>query len=84
MQGAGLVQQPSFIVAEDIAAGRLMPVLGSYLGAEFGIHAVIRVSERRTEGARVRRSYGFRVCAGAAVETGKRPVPGGKGVDAEA
>ena len=85
VQGAGLVQQPSFIVAEDIAAGRLMPVLGSYLGAEFGIHAVYPGS--RNVVPKVRAFVDHMVSAFAPAppwEMGKRPVPGGEGVDAEA
>lgn len=40
LNGAGIVQQPAFIVADDIASGRLTPVLPTYRGRELGIHAV--------------------------------------------
>jgi DNA-binding transcriptional LysR family regulator len=36
----GIVLQPSFMVGDDVGAGRLVEVLPAYRGAELGIHAV--------------------------------------------
>jgi DNA-binding transcriptional LysR family regulator len=38
--GAGIVLQPSFIVADDLASGALVELLGEYQGTELGIHVV--------------------------------------------
>jgi DNA-binding transcriptional LysR family regulator len=38
--GEGIFYGPSFLVAEDIKAGRLIPVLQPYMGPAFGIYAV--------------------------------------------
>jgi DNA-binding transcriptional LysR family regulator len=38
--GEGIILQPSFIVADDLAAGRLVPILPGYAPDEIAIHAV--------------------------------------------
>lgn len=38
--GAGIVYGPSFIVADDLRAGRLVPLLSAYESPPVGIHAV--------------------------------------------
>ena len=38
--GEGIVLQPSFLVADDLAAGRLVPILPGYAPDELAIHAV--------------------------------------------
>jgi DNA-binding transcriptional LysR family regulator len=38
--GEGIIYGPSFIVADDICAGRLVPVLRDFSGPDFGIYAV--------------------------------------------
>lgn len=38
--GEGIISGPSFITAEDIKAGRLVPILTDYAGPPFGIYAV--------------------------------------------
>jgi DNA-binding transcriptional LysR family regulator len=38
--GEGIILQPSFIVADDLAAGRLVPILPGYAPDELAIHAV--------------------------------------------
>lgn len=40
VQEQGLIMTPMFLVAEDIAAGRLVPVLREYSEAEYAIHAI--------------------------------------------
>jgi DNA-binding transcriptional LysR family regulator len=40
VQEQGLIMTPMFLVAEDIAAGRLIPVLQEYSDAEYEIHAI--------------------------------------------
>lgn len=40
LQHQGIVLQPSFLVGEDIAAGRLVELLPEWRAAEFGVHAV--------------------------------------------
>lgn len=40
LSGAGLILQPEFIVAGDLAAGRLVRVLPDWTSAELGIHAL--------------------------------------------
>ena len=40
LEGAGIVLLPTFIVAADLAAGRLVEVLGDYRFGTLGIHAV--------------------------------------------
>jgi DNA-binding transcriptional LysR family regulator len=40
VQEQGLIMTPMFLVAEDIAAGRLVPVLQEYSEAEYDIHAI--------------------------------------------
>lgn len=50
--GAGLIYEPSFIVADDLAAGRLRAVLTGYDTRELGIYAVY--ASRRHLSAKVR------------------------------
>jgi DNA-binding transcriptional LysR family regulator len=38
--GEGIILQPSFLVADDLAAGRLVPILPGYVPDELAIHAV--------------------------------------------
>lgn len=38
--GEGILSGPSFLTAEDIKAGRLVPILKAYAGPSFGIYAV--------------------------------------------
>jgi DNA-binding transcriptional LysR family regulator len=38
--GEGILSGPSFLTAEDIKAGRLLPILKDYAGPSFGIYAV--------------------------------------------
>lgn len=38
--GEGIISGPSFLTAEDIKAGRLVPILTSFAGPAFGIYAV--------------------------------------------
>lgn len=40
LRGAGLLFQPNFIVADDLAAGRLVRVLPEWQSGEFGVYAV--------------------------------------------
>lgn len=40
LRDAGLIFQPRFIVASDLAAGRLVPVLPQWQSGELGVHAV--------------------------------------------
>jgi DNA-binding transcriptional LysR family regulator len=40
LSSQGIIMQPLFIVAEELKAGRLMPVLPQYQGAELGIYVV--------------------------------------------
>lgn len=40
LAGQGIVMQPTFLVGDDLAAGRLLRVLPEYGGVEVGIHAV--------------------------------------------
>jgi DNA-binding transcriptional LysR family regulator len=39
-RGAGIALLPEFVVAEDIAAGRLQPVLPAWASQEQGIYAI--------------------------------------------
>jgi DNA-binding transcriptional LysR family regulator len=36
----GIIQQPTFLIGEDLRAGRLVPILPEWRGQEFGIHLV--------------------------------------------
>ncbi len=38
--GEGIIYGPSFIVADDICTGRLVPILQPYAGLDFGVYAV--------------------------------------------
>jgi DNA-binding transcriptional LysR family regulator len=38
--GEGIIYGPSFIVADDVCSGRLLPILKDYAGLDFGIYAV--------------------------------------------
>lgn len=40
LQGAGLCQLPTWLIAEQLASGALVPVLEQYAGSEMPIHAV--------------------------------------------
>lgn len=40
LQGQGLIVQPSFLVGEDLAAGRLVEVMPGYRSIELGVYAV--------------------------------------------
>jgi DNA-binding transcriptional LysR family regulator len=40
VSGAGVVMQPQFIVADDLAAGRLVRILPEWQSGELGVHAV--------------------------------------------
>jgi DNA-binding transcriptional LysR family regulator len=40
LAGQGIIQQPTFLIGEDLRAGRLVPILPQWQGAEFGIHLV--------------------------------------------
>ncbi|MBI4194399.1 MAG: LysR family transcriptional regulator [Betaproteobacteria bacterium] len=55
--GAGLIYEPSFIVADDLAAGRLTAALADYDTRELGIHAVY--ASRRHLSAKVRTFVDF-------------------------
>jgi DNA-binding transcriptional LysR family regulator len=52
VSGAGVVFQPHFIVADDLAAGRLVRILPEWHSAELGVHAVY--PSRRHLSAKVR------------------------------
>jgi DNA-binding transcriptional LysR family regulator len=52
VSGAGLIFQPHFIVAEDLAAGRLVRVLPGWQSPELGVYAVY--ASRRHLSAKVR------------------------------
>ncbi len=53
VSGEGIIYGPSFIVADDICSGRLVPILREYSGPEFGIYAVY--PPNRHVSAKVRR-----------------------------
>ncbi len=53
VSGEGIIYGPSFIVADDICSGRLVPILRDYSGPEFGIYAVY--PPNRHVSAKVRR-----------------------------
>lgn len=59
LSGAGLVLQPLFIVADDLAAGRLVQVLSDHASAELGIYAVY--PSRKHLSAKVRTFVDFLV-----------------------
>src|SRR5574340_139339 len=40
LAGQGIIQQPTFLIGEDLRAGRLLPILPQWQGQEFGIHLV--------------------------------------------
>jgi DNA-binding transcriptional LysR family regulator len=40
LNGRGVFLAPTFIVAEDLAAGRLMPLLPAYQATDFAINAI--------------------------------------------
>jgi DNA-binding transcriptional LysR family regulator len=52
VSGAGVVFQPHFIIADDLAAGRLVRILPEWHSAELGVHAVY--PSRRHLSAKVR------------------------------
>lgn len=51
--GEGIISSPSFIVADDMKAGRLTPILIDYIGPPFGIYAIY--PPNRHVSAKVRR-----------------------------
>jgi DNA-binding transcriptional LysR family regulator len=55
--GAGVVLQPRFIVADDLAAGRLVRILPDWQSRELGVHAVY--PSRRHLSAKVRTMIEF-------------------------
>jgi DNA-binding transcriptional LysR family regulator len=55
--GQGIIYGPSFIVADDICSGRLVPILTNYAGPPFGIYAVY--PSNRHVSAKVRRLIDF-------------------------
>lgn len=59
ISGAGLIFQPLFIVADDLAAGRLVQVLADYPSAELGIYALY--PSRKHLSAKVRTFVDFLV-----------------------
>jgi DNA-binding transcriptional LysR family regulator len=59
INSAGLILQPEFIVAEDLAAGRLVRVLPGHESRELGIHAVY--PSRKHLSAKVRTFVDFLV-----------------------
>ncbi|MFP5392214.1 MAG: substrate binding domain-containing protein, partial [Gammaproteobacteria bacterium] len=61
LSGAGIILQPTFIVGEDIAAGRLVPLLTDYTSAELGIYALY--PSRKHLSAKVRALVDFLVQA---------------------
>jgi DNA-binding transcriptional LysR family regulator len=40
VHGQGLILSPTFLVADEVKAGRLLPVLGEFLQAEYAINAI--------------------------------------------
>ncbi|PDT04481.1 LysR family transcriptional regulator [Rhizobium chutanense] len=40
LAGIGIIRLPSFIVSDDLAAGRLVPLLPDYIDEDVGVHAV--------------------------------------------
>ncbi|MBV1863155.1 MAG: LysR family transcriptional regulator [Rhodobacteraceae bacterium] len=40
LRGVGIIRAPDHVVAEDIAAGRLKPLLNSFVHSDFGIYAI--------------------------------------------
>src|SRR5574337_1000833 len=40
LAGQGIIKQPTFLIGEDLRAGRLLAILPEWRGAEFGIHLV--------------------------------------------
>jgi DNA-binding transcriptional LysR family regulator len=46
LAGMGLAVLPTFMVAADVAAGRLRPVVGAFAGVELGIYAVYPQAKR--------------------------------------
>ena len=40
LAGQGIIQQPTFLIGEDLRAGRLLPILPAWRGQDFGIHLV--------------------------------------------
>jgi DNA-binding transcriptional LysR family regulator len=59
LNGAGLIYQPLFIVAEDLQAGRLIQVLPDYASSELGIYAIY--PSRKHLSAKVRTFVDFLV-----------------------
>jgi DNA-binding transcriptional LysR family regulator len=59
LNGAGVIYQPLFIVADDLASGRLVRVLSDYVSSELGIHALY--ASRRHLSAKVRSFVDFLV-----------------------
>ena len=40
LAGQGIIQQPTFLIGDDLRAGRLVPILPEWRGQAFGIHLV--------------------------------------------
>ncbi|MBL8447459.1 MAG: LysR family transcriptional regulator [Zoogloeaceae bacterium] len=40
LAGQGIIQQPTFLIGDDLRAGRLLPLLADWRAIEFGIHLV--------------------------------------------
>lgn len=59
INGAGLIFQPMFIVADDLQEGRLVQVLPEYTSSEFGIYAIY--PSRKHLSAKVRTFVDFMV-----------------------
>jgi DNA-binding transcriptional LysR family regulator len=59
LSDAGLIYQPQFIVAEDLAAGRLVRVLSDYASRELGVYAIY--PSRKHLSAKVRTFVDFLV-----------------------
>ncbi|MGK2286987.1 LysR family transcriptional regulator [Pedomonas sp. V897] len=57
VKGDGIIAGPSFLAAEDIRQGRLVPILKEYAGPPFGIYAVY--PPNRHVSAKVRRLVDF-------------------------
>jgi DNA-binding transcriptional LysR family regulator len=45
LDGLGIARTPRFVVSEDLAAGRLVPLLSEWSAGQYGIHAVTTVRE---------------------------------------
>lgn len=78
----GIVQQPTFLVGEDLAAGRLLPILTQYESRELGIYAVYPTRKHLSGKVRALVDYlaaafadaPWEAAAGAAQEASGRPA----------